>query len=97
MSKSTNRYGPVRYSMRTGIDANPSLPTHIKKRFSMIDAVSLEVFKKTYARLKEANKLSIHRIIKGCEGFEEHRAELVAKGILEPAHEDMSDLMDFDA
>lgn len=76
MSKSTNRYGKVTFQARTSIDANPTVPEHIRKQWAKLDTITNLLFGCDYFDLTEKVRTKVHEILNGVDGYQDERVTL---------------------
>jgi hypothetical protein len=83
MSKSTNRYGNVKYVLRSFIDASPKEPPkEVKTQWSYLDKVSNYLYGSDYFNLSDKIRLEIHSILNNVPEFFNQRARLAQVKLL---------------
>lgn len=74
MSKSTNRYGQVRYRLTSTVEANPRPTQKVLNQWAELDEFATKEFGKVYDKLTDRQKSDLHRNIKDGKYAEEKKA-----------------------
>lgn len=82
MSKSTNRYGKIKYILRSFITATPTVPEEVIKQWNWLDKVANFLYGNSYFNLSDKVRLELHECINNVPSQSVNRLKLIQAKLL---------------